>query len=99
MQLAALLTLEAMTSVESEARRALNRLQRALEKTRRELEALSGAIRHVEETDFPADAYDAAEERVTRLLEFAEEEARRLQEKILQAGGLEPGRMRRSSAD
>ena len=88
-----------MTTLESEARRALNRLQRALEKSRRELGALKGAIRHAEGADFPEDAYREAELRVDVLLEFADEEALRLQEKILRAGGLEPGRVRRSSSN
>lgn len=83
---------------EREARRALNRLRRALEKSRRELEAVQGAIRHAEGSDFPAAAYDEAEDRIGRLVTFVEEEGRRLQQKILQTGGLEPGRTRRSSS-
>ncbi|TVR52369.1 MAG: hypothetical protein EA421_13980 [Gemmatimonadales bacterium] len=87
-----------MTRVESEARKALNRLIRALEKSRREMESLAGAIRHAEGDDFPVEAYREAEDRMDRLVEFAEEEGRRLQAKILQSGGLEPGRVRRSSS-
>ncbi len=87
-----------MSRVESEARKALNRLARALEKSRRELEALAGAIRHAEGGDFPGERYREAEEGLSRLLEFSEEEGRRLQAKILEAGGLEPGRVRRSSS-
>ncbi len=87
-----------MTRVESEARKALNRLVRALEKSRREMDSLAGAIRHAEGDDFPAEAYREAEDRMDRLVEFAEEEGRRLQAKILQSGGLEPGRVRRSSS-
>ena len=87
-----------MTTVQSEARQALNRLRRALEKTRRELGALKGAIRHAEGGDFPDDAYREADLRVSLLLEFTDEEALRLQEKILEAGGLEPGRVRRPSS-
>jgi hypothetical protein len=87
-----------MTRVESEARKALNRLVRALEKSRREMESLAGAIRHAEGDDFPAEAYREAEDRMDGLVEFAEEEGRRLQAKILQSGGLEPGRVRRSSS-
>jgi len=87
-----------MTRVESEARKALNRLVRALEKSRREMDSLAGAIRHAEGDDFPAEAYREAEDRMDRLVEFAEEEGRRLQAKILQSGGLEPGRIRRSSS-
>lgn len=87
-----------MTRVESEARKALSRLVRSLEKSRRELDALAGAIRHAEGDDFPVEAYREAEEGLARLLEFGEEEGRRLQTKILEAGGLEPGRVRRSSS-
>lgn len=87
-----------MTTAESEARKALGRLQRALEKGRRELAALTGALRHAEGEDFPRDVYLDAEADLERLLSFAREEGERLQEKILRAGGLEPGRVRRSSS-
>ena len=87
-----------MSTVESEARKALNRLARALEKGRRELVTLSGTLRHAEGSDFPTDTYRKAELRIGALLHFAEEEAGRLQEKILTSGGLEPGRLRRSSS-
>jgi len=84
-----------VSSAESEARRALNRLRRAAEKARRELEGLEGALRHAEASDFPAEEYEAVAAALGRVLEFTDEEARRLQEKLLQAGGLEPGRVRR----
>lgn len=87
-----------MTSPESEARKALNRLTRALEKSRRELESLEAAIRHAEGDDFPADEYAEAHARIDQLLEFGKEEGARLQAKILRSGGLEPGRVRRSSS-
>jgi len=83
-------------SAESEARKSLNRLRRALEKAARELESLAGALRHAEAADFPRDVYDRQLERIEALLEFTDEEAARLQEKVLQAGGLEPGRVRRT---
>lgn len=85
-------------SPESEARKALNRLRRAVEKSRREMEALVGAIRTAEGDDFPAEEYEEAEARIRETLEFLDQEGRRLQAKILQSGGLEPGRIRRSSA-
>jgi hypothetical protein len=85
-------------SAEKEARRALARLRRAVEKSRRELDALSGAIRHAEGDDFPVHEYDGARDRMNEMLDFLEEEERRLQAKILRSGGLEPGRIRRSSA-
>jgi hypothetical protein len=87
-----------MTTVESEARKALGRLQRALEKSRRELAALVGAIRRAEGEDFPREAYREAEADLERIRTFVEEEGERLQQKILRSGGLEPGRVRRSSS-
>lgn len=83
-------------SAESEARKALARVRRAAEKCRRELDALEGALRSAEGPDFPIDDYDAARTALEGLEAFIDEEARRLQEKILHAGGLEPGRVRRS---
>lgn len=85
-----------MTSAESEARKALNRLRRALEKSEREMEALEGALSHAEGDDFPRHEYDKASEAIRHALDFTDEEGRRLQEKVLHTGGLEPGRVRRS---
>jgi len=84
-------------SAEKEARKALARLRRAVEKSSRELDALSGAIRHAEGDDYPEAEYDGMRDRMNEILEFLDEEGRRLEGKILQAGGLEPGRVRRSS--
>lgn len=86
-----------MDSAEKEARRALNRLRRAAEKSLREMDALEGAIRNAEGEDFPAETYAEVRSRLDAVMAFAEEEGARLQAKILQAGGLEPGRTRRSS--
>lgn len=83
------------SSAESEARKALNRLSRAAEKAERELDALEGALKHAEGKDFPVDEYAEVRDAVRRILDFADEEAQRLQDKILHAGGLEPGRVRR----
>lgn len=87
-----------MATAESEARKALGRLRRAVDKAGREMEALKGAIRHAEGEDFPVEAYAEAEARLGAVHAFVEEEGERLQEKILRAGGLEPGRVRRSSS-
>ncbi len=87
-----------MTTIESEARRALARLRRAVEKSRRELDTLSGAIRHAEERDFPEERYAEAGRLLEALHAFCTDEAERLEEKILASGGLEPGRVRRSSS-
>lgn len=84
-----------MSSAESEARKALNRLRRAAEKAERELGELEGALRHAEGSDFPEEEYGRMRTALQRVLDFTEEEARRLQEKILHSGGLEPGRVRR----
>ena len=85
------------SSPESEARKALNRLRRAIEKAQRELDQLEGALRHAEGSDFPAREYAEVRDEMSRVLDFLETEAGRLQEKILTTGGLEPGRVRRSS--
>jgi len=84
-------------SAEKEARKALVRLRRAVEKSRRELDALAGAIHVAEGEDFPVEAYERARLRMGEILEFLEEEGHRLEAKILSGGGLEPGRIRRSS--
>ncbi len=84
-----------MDAAASEARKALNRLRRAAEKADRELEALEGALRHAEGDDFPVESYERVREALREMLDFTEAEGVRLQEKILHAGGLEPGRVRR----
>ena len=79
-----------------EARRALARLRRAAEKTEHELAGVMGALRHAEGADFPVAAYEAASDHLRAVLAFVDDEAERLEEKVLHAGGLEPGRVRRS---
>lgn len=86
-----------MATVESEARRALNRLRRALEKADREISELEGALSAAEGEDFPEEDYRAVRAGIAQALAFLDSEAARLQEKILHTGGLEPGRVRRSS--
>jgi len=83
--------------VEREARRALNRLRRAVEKASAELGAVDGSLRRGEGTDFPAPEFEEARQHLARVVDFVDEQAQRLEEKILHAGGLEPGRIRRSS--
>lgn len=79
----------------SESRKALNRLRRAAQKAAREMEALQGSLRHAEGDDFPEEVYQRQFSALQALLDFVDDEAARLQEKILHAGGLEPGRVRR----
>lgn len=86
-----------MGSVESEARKALNRLRRAIEKAEHELTGVEGALRHAEGSDFPADEFASMQRRLADIQSFIDEQAERLEEKILLSGGLEPGRIRRSS--
>jgi hypothetical protein len=85
-------------SPEKEARRAIGRLRRALEKGVREIDSLESAIRRAEGDDFPLDEYARARASVDGLVAFLEEEERRLRDKVLMSGGLEPGRVRRASA-
>jgi hypothetical protein len=80
-----------------EARRALNRLMRALEKADAELDAVAGALRHAEAGDFPAAEFGDATAHLAAVAQFVEEQEQRLQEKILHAGGIEPGRVRRGT--
>lgn len=87
-----------METAERAARRALVRLQRSLEKTRRELTALRGALETAEGGDFPTDQYEECDRHLCEVGSWANIEGRRLQSKILAAGGLEPGRVRRSSS-
>ena len=86
-----------MESAEKEARKALNRLRRAVEKCIRETDSLQSAIRHAEGEDHPQGDYDALRDTLGGMVDFLEEEGRRLEAKILETGGLEPGRIRRSS--
>jgi hypothetical protein len=81
---------------EREARRALNRLRRAVEKSVAEIEAVEGALKHAEGSDFPHDAFADAVAHLHAVIDFVDEQAERLEEKILHAGGLEPGRVRRT---
>jgi Cdc6-like AAA superfamily ATPase len=81
----------------SEARRALNRLRRAVEKAESELGAVAGALRHAEGSDFPVAEFDEAAQRLQGVADFVDEQEQRLQEKILHAGGIEPGRVRRGT--
>lgn len=81
----------------NDARRALVRLRRAVEKADAELAAVDGALRHAEADDFPASDFDDATSHLRALETFVDEQEQRLQDKILHTGGIEPGRVRRGS--
>lgn len=66
-----------------------------MEKARRELGALRGALEQAEGEDFPADQYEECDERLATTTGWIGEEEARLRAKTLRAGGLEPGRLRR----
>jgi hypothetical protein len=68
-----------------------------LEKTLRELDALESAIGRAEGEDFPSAAYEGVRCKLGEVMEFLQEEGDRLEAKILERGGLEAGRIRRSS--
>jgi hypothetical protein len=87
-----------MATAEGEARRALARLRRSVEKAAAELDGVAGALRHAEGDDFPADAFARARAALAEVAAFVDEQAERLEEKILHAGGIEPGRVRRGGA-
>ena len=84
-----------MDTAEKDARRALNRLRRALEKADGDLADVDGALRHAEGSDFPAGDFTAAQDHLRCIVQFVDEQEQRLQDKILHAGGLEPVRIRR----
>lgn len=85
-----------MRTVEGEARRALSRLRRSVEKARRELGALRAALEEAEGGDFPSDKYEECDERLAATTGWIGEEEARLRAKTLRAGGLEPSTLRRS---
>jgi hypothetical protein len=86
-----------MSSVEGEARKGLNRLRRAVEKVEHELKLVADTLRHVEGADFPADDFATVQSRLADIQIFITDQDERLEDKMLHAGGLEPGRVRRSS--
>ncbi|MGD8279412.1 MAG: hypothetical protein PVH00_15345, partial [Gemmatimonadota bacterium] len=63
------------SSPEREARRALNRLRRSVEKAVTELDAVRGALVHVEGTDFPIDAFADADAHLASIDAFVDEQA------------------------
>jgi len=85
-----------MSTVEGEARRALARLRRSIEKADAGLGAVEAVLRHAEGDDFPAAAFAESARHLRAVADFVDEQAERLEAKILHAGGIEPGRVRRT---
>ena len=84
-----------MKSPEAETRRALARLRRAVEKARREVRGLREALDRSEADGFPGDDYAGMDEHLAAVTELVSREQARQQAKILRAGGIKPGRLRR----
>lgn len=78
-----------------EARRGLNRLRRALEKAQSELEDVCTALKSAEGEEFPDGLFDESAQRLMDVMQFIDEQEQRLQEKVLQGGGIDTSRLRR----
>lgn len=85
-----------MKTPEAETRRALARLRRAIEKARREVRGLRGALEESEADGFPDDDYAEMEEHLGAVTQLVNREQARQQAKILRAGGIGPGGLQRS---
>lgn len=85
-------------AAEREARRALMRLRRSVEKSGRELELVEAALREAEGDSFPADVFDVAARHLYAIAEFIDEQEERLEARILEAGGLDPERLKRTGS-
>jgi hypothetical protein len=81
-----------------EARRALMRLRRAVEKAARELELLEQTLRSGDDGDVPAGVFEQAAQHLHAVNEFIDEQAERLERQILEAGGIPAERLRRGNA-
>ena len=86
-----------MKTPEAETRRALARLRRAVEKARREVRGLREGLDESEADGYPGDEYADLEEHLRAVTELVNREQARQQAKILRAGGIAAGGLRRSS--
>jgi len=82
-----------MKTPDADIRRALNRLQRALEKARREIRGLREALEQSEADGFPGDDYNEMESHLASIVDLVKREQGRQQLKILRSGGITPGRL------
>jgi len=84
-----------VAETERDARRALMRLQRAVEKVLRELSAVDAALRVAGDGAYPAAEFDEAARHLDAVAAFVDGQAERMQAMTLEAGGLDPDRLRR----
>ena len=82
-----------MKTPDADIRRALNRLQRALEKARREIRGLQEALEQSEADGFPGDDYIEMENHLASVVDLVKREQARQQLKILRSGGIAAGRL------
>ena len=87
-----------MKPTDADIRRALARLKRALEKSRREIRSLREMLEQSEADGFPGDDYAEMDELLGRVVAMAKSEQARQQAKVLRAGGLSPGQLGRFGA-
>lgn len=86
-----------MKTPEAETRRSLARLRRALEKARREVRRLREGLDGSEVDGYPGDDYAEMERHLEAVTDLVNHEQTRQQAKILRAGGIGSGRLRRSA--
>lgn len=75
---------------EREARRALQRLRRAVEKAARELEEVTVLIADLEGAAVTREVFKGAAQHLAAVEEFIDEQAEALEARLLEAGGLDP---------
>ena len=85
-----------MKTPEAEARRALTRLRRALEKSRREIRGLRELLDQSEADGYPGDDYAEMDDHLAAVVDMVHREQARQQAKVLRAGGIGTGRLDRS---
>lgn len=73
-----------------EARKALARLRRSVEKAARELTEVERVLQPEEGRDFPSAAFAGAASHLQGVRDFVDEQAERLEAKLLEASGLPP---------
>ena len=80
-----------MKTPEAEARRALTRLRRALEKARREVRGLRELLDQSEADGYPGDDYAEMDDHLAAVVEAVHREQARQQAKVLRGGGISTG--------